>query len=90
MSPASRPPAPRPASVVKSPSPVRDAPPTKNPGDLQAFGENLPAFPWLFGREAQFLGEIHTGTDDDGLASGNVNPSSAWIGGALGAGECDA
>ena len=40
LSPAFRPPAP----VVKSRSPVGDSPPTRNPGDLQAFSKALQRF----------------------------------------------
>ena len=39
-----RPPEPRPAPVAKSPTPVRDSTPTKNPGDLQALCDALVSF----------------------------------------------
>ena len=44
QSPASRPLAPRPASVVKPPSPVRDSARTGNPGDLQDLSDALNSF----------------------------------------------
>jgi len=42
--PVSRPPAPRPAPMVKSPNPVRDSALTRDPGDLQALSEALDSF----------------------------------------------